>query len=723
MRELIHLRKFSRGPAIRWLLLFAGIGVFWCQVAIAQSNSTLIKVGRYWASANGNGSNYAVNYTGAWFPADFNVIGNTMRWSECITGGDIWLAAKDYNYNGSTISYSLFVPNPPGPLDYDIIVEPLETATRYGYATTQVNDEDVTLDWYTDVNPSMLVGNSDQTVTYATRYQNGVELKRTILAFSNQNHDDYIITDLEFTHNGTQTLNDFRIFAQTRETGTQRANGRNPGPGSGEDWKDQTQWVHYYGARPGDSLRIFYTYMADDPLVAGDMMGGPVISQQGRLIESGFEWLSILHASEAPYIGNKNNSDDDPLQPKVTFSLTTQLLPIGDPAGNPDSQLGSDWRPLLEGTYFADQQMDGIHPGTSHRVNNDELGKADWTAIGAGYAHEAAFPARFVVFGPYTFEPGQSLHIVYASGESGIGLKKMKEVGNKWYDGTLEDPPGIPDARTGYLPSNFAFPADATEMDKKKDRWISTGIDSMHKAVSAAKWNWSHDYMVPKSPPPPSVEIDGFGGFAQVTWSDPEAEALPNFAGYRVLRKRSNLDTVFFEVVHTTSPDDKAAEHVFKDENVLFGGSYYYYVQAAVRVAGDDMNALPQNRGKLVYSGRVYNPTTQWINPPRSSQSDLDKIRIVPNPYNINDPLIQTYGWTDQRGIIFFNLPPRVTIKIVTENGDLVQTIEHNSSVLAGSLNWDMLTANQQVISSGIYIVIFEKPNGEVSFQKLAVAR
>jgi len=101
----------------------------------------------------------------------------------------------------------------------------------------------------------------------------------------------------------------------------------------------------------------------------------------------------------------------------------------------------------------------------------------------------------------------------------------------------------------------------------------------------------------------------------------------------------------------------------------------------------------------------------------------MTKIRIAPNPYNINDPLLQTYGFTDSRGIIFFNLPPKVTIKIYTENGDLVQTLEHDSPQKAGSLTWDMITASQQVISSGVYIAVFQKPEGDISYQKFVVVR
>jgi hypothetical protein len=34
-----------------------------------------------------------------------------------------------------------------------------------------------------------------------------------------------------------------------------------------------------------------------------------------------------------------------------------------------------------------------------------------------------------------------------------------------------------------------------------------------------------------------------------------------------------------------------------------------------------------------------------------------------------------------------------------------------------------MITRNQQVISSGVYIAVFEKPSGEISHQKFLVIR
>ena len=64
---------------------------------------------------------------------------------------------------------------------------------------------------------------------------------------------------------------------------------------------------------------------------------------------------------------------------------------------------------------------------------------------------------------------------------------------------------------------------------------------------------------------------------------------------------------------------------------------------------------------------------------------------------------MQSYGWVDFRGLLFFNLPEKVKIQIFTEAGDLVKTLSHDSPVRAGSFFWDMLTESQQVIATGIY--------------------
>lgn len=86
----------------------------------------------------------------------------------------------------------------------------------------------------------------------------------------------------------------------------------------------------------------------------------------------------------------------------------------------------------------------------------------------------------------------------------------------------------------------------------------------------------------------------------------------------------------------------------------------------------------------------------------------LSEIRIVPNPFNIKARNIQ-FGITDvttRDRIAFYNLPPVCEIRIFTETGDLVKTIDHSNG--SGDEYWHSVTSSNQVVVSGLYIAYFE---------------
>ena len=282
----------------------------------------------------------------------------------------------------------------------------------------------------------------------------------------------------------------------------------------------------------------------------------------------------------------------------------------------------------------------------------------------------------------------------------------------------------MPDSNKGWLPKNFAFPVVATEMDKRKDRWISSGIDSVFKSAWRAKWNYDHQYAIPQSPPPPSnITIIGNGDGVAIQWRDAAAEVMSGFAGYRIMRRVGGTDTSFYQEIYSSDATDKGAVHNFKDVTAKVGAQYYYYVQSKALIDPADPTADPSSRGQVIYSSRLLIPNVTKINPRYPPVDDMSKIRVVPNPYNVNDPIIPQYGWTDNRGLFFINLPSDVTIRIYTENGDLVYDVHHNDAVKNGLFFWNMISNNQQVINSGVYIALFQKPDGSVSYQKFVVVR
>ena len=94
-------------------------------------------------------------------------------------------------------------------------------------------------------------------------------------------------------------------------------------------------------------------------------------------------------------------------------------------------------------------------------------------------------------------------------------------------------------------------------------------------------------------------------------------------------------------------------------------------------------------------------------------EADLGKIRVVPNPYFVTNRAVLSEG-TDK--IFFTHLPPHCTIRIYTLAGELVQTIEHESTELyspddrssqgdkGGTASFELLNRYNQALASGIYI-------------------
>ena len=573
-------------------------------------------------------------------------------------------------------------------------------------------------------------------------------MRRHILAWGQNYNDNYVIYDLEFTNVGTQTYDSLYILLDQNMYNMLFSNGQNPAPASSNQFQNTYTWLHYHGGRASDTtmtycdglvpgnLRVYYEYSADDPDKGGDQMGAPAEpAQSGRLTGTLMDFITVLHASKQAYdTTNLGGDKDDFLQPKVTYPGNDTKISATFQSGTGQYGSANFW--AISGGFSDNNPMTGdTFAGTHHGLNTDELGVPNFYDY-AGGSKSSNQALMHLAFGPYHMAPGQRIHIVYASGAAGIGEKLAKKIGAEWLNHTITDPPNEPNTNTGWLPANFKFPDGATQWDISKDKWVSMGIDSVMMAAYRAKWNFDHNYMIPQDPPPPSnIVATASANHIEIDWTDPQAEQMSNFAGYRIMRRISRYDTVFYSAVYDSGPDDKVASskdtHAFYDTTIRSGANYSYYVQAKALIAPDDPNADPTTRGKIIYSSRLFvqdnSAGTPILYPPVLPQDDLSKIRVVPNPYNISDPLVNgsTYGaGTQGRLIYFLNLPAVCTIKIFTENGDLVKTIDHTSpGGPSGSEQWTLDTSSGQLVSSGIYIAVFQTPNGGASYQKFVIVR
>ncbi len=104
-----------------------------------------------------------------------------------------------------------------------------------------------------------------------------------------------------------------------------------------------------------------------------------------------------------------------------------------------------------------------------------------------------------------------------------------------------------------------------------------------------------------------------------------------------------------------------------------------------------------------------------------SGISQKDIIRVVPNPYNISAQLNRLRYPGEPNKIGFLNIPPVCTIKIYTELGELIQTIQHTNG--SGDAYWNLNTSSDQIVVSGIYIAVFQPPSGQTTIKKFVVIR
>jgi len=99
--------------------------------------------------------------------------------------------------------------------------------------------------------------------------------------------------------------------------------------------------------------------------------------------------------------------------------------------------------------------------------------------------------------------------------------------------------------------------------------------------------------------------------------------------------------------------------------------------------------------------------------------ADLEKIRVVPNPYMISAE------WeldANYKKLAFTNLPSECDIHIYTLSGERVYSMHHENET-EGWEWWNMLSFNQQEIAYGCYLYVVETPNGNKKIGKFVILK
>jgi hypothetical protein len=526
----------------------------------------------------------------------------------------------------------------------------------------------------------------------------GIECNRTIYGSSQQNHDNYHI--YEFVFKNTGVVDTKGTTVQQKLTGVIFSFVNRYAPGhtakiggwatSGNIGWGRNTVNQVIGQNPADPLfemRATYAWYSPHsaaPLGYESDWGEPNLLYPGALGSPGFCGVVTLHADKS-----SGDPSDDPEQPKNTqwwdadanimnnidsynmSQMTEQYTAMS--AGHPASTQAE-----LVGSQFADQWGPGIG-GT----------------------------VQMIGYGPYTMEPGDSVRIVMAEGVAGIPRRKSIEIGTQWYNNT--PPYTMPDG------------SSSTDRNAYKKAWVWTAEDSILDMFRHAirRFNTMEKYrkgLVPQDslyeppPPPESFTVSSGGDRIVLEWAN-NADSWPTFNGYQIYRAVSRPDTLYDLLF---SCDKGNAVNRYDDISAKRGFNYYYYI-----VTKDDGSRNDYFPGVPLVSSKFYTVTNQaaYLRRP-AVLSTLDSIRVVPNPFHIGARSIQ-FDQPDR--IAFFGLPPRCTIKIYTERGDLIDILQHTNTT--GDELWDSVTSSRQVVVSGLYIAVFESPDGKKTYRKFVIIR
>ncbi len=382
--------------------------------------------------------------------------------------------------------------------------------------------------------------------------------------------------------------------------------------------------------------------------------GGATPLPSGEFVSTAYAGFSALQAD-----ASTSNSSDDPNQP-VSIIGNMSIYNVWD-QDFPGFATVWDW----------------AASGTRQTVEE----QAGWPDDASSQEDEYPFQA----FGPYNFNKGESVTIVYAVGANGISRELAIEKGLEWRD-WYRDVPG----------ANFD--------DEAKNALLATGKDSLFQSMDRALWAWTNTLDVGQAPPAPNLNVTS--GPEKITLDWNYVEDPGNVDHFKIYRKKgeflvdtySELNADGTHLVWEVIEDNiSASQMTYEDNSVVRGEAYHYAVSAVSNGTGNNGIYPGKQLESSIYANRSEIAAYAF----EPGAINAKKVRIVPNPYIVQAGDFNFTG--DDNRLLFVNLPPYCTLRIYTATGDLIKTIEHTSG--SGDASWDQVTESNQLIASGVYIL------------------
>ncbi|MBW7886880.1 MAG: hypothetical protein H3C35_00790 [Bacteroidetes bacterium] len=523
----------------------------------------------------------------------------------------------------------------------------------------------------------------------------GLTMHRKIIGFSQQYHDNYIIFDYTFKNTGIinekgtlrapKTLTGVYIFFQQRWSANADVRyviGNETGWGRqtmNDVRGDTTIAGTFFPGNADNDIRASYSWHGRyTGFSQYDNIGGPIFTPYydktdtaGRIGAPQFVGWGTLHVDTSP-----SDTTDNMGQPATTsYEDSDDDLNRNNDQYNAAKMI-SEYNWMLKG-HVMPRHADKVGTGT-----DASLGRSGGYSSAQGY-------------GPFTLAPGDSVRLVIAEAVAGLSREAAVSVGKQFKNGLITA--------------------------AQKNDSVYTGRNALFTTFRRAIANYSTGWNIPQPPPPPKkFSVSSGAGKIILNWEPNTDNATdPTVAKWEVWRAQGRYDSTYYKVWEGTGSS-------YSDTSAALNTAYYYYLIAVGDPAGNTgagmtpTGALSSNR----YYTQTYLPAFRRTPPFKTLAEAKGKIRIVPNPYNISARGGLLYpGESDK--ISFVNIPGQCTVRIYSELGELIKTIEHGTTPAdeTGSLDYDMTTSSNQIIVSGVYIAVITTPAGEKEILKFVVIR
>ena len=463
-------------------------------------------------------------------------------------------------------------------------------------------------------------------------------------------------------------------------------------------WKEGTDdWVSYTETADGDQLRVVYGWDGDAGRFQSDEdEGDPYLGSSGVLTAPQYPGMAVLHADKSA-----QDHTNDPEQPHRfyvswggTFSTTaltmgrnlsyTAIYQILDEG--PDSPEPFDWASWKSAGSPDDEDQYWTGYDTPHASDYDRFNQCGTLA-----------------FGPYDFGIDDSIRIVLCYSAGAIDWGKSIELGAQYVDGAISKGEKNVIVRSG---RDSLFAKIKMVQGLFNDRFV-TNSGNLYLTLQQI----SQELGVPPAWPDSMIQNPAVGG-CRIDWS-----AVDGAEAYRVYR-RDQVDfdlsepvPTVYSLVYQCGGEDPGGDVEYSptigatawmDSSVFPVYNYWYYVTAV----GDDGTESSH------FIGRTWPKSTDYIYGSIQSydreRENLDDVHIIPNPYNAKS--LKVYDWPQDK-LTFYGLPANCRIRILAQNGTLIYTHNHESEgdIPVSSYNWNMKTASDQTIASGMYIYVIDK--------------